>query len=180
MKRGMLALTVLFGTLVYNSVSAVPINPNQWYEFRTVTGGGTEGCFQNGCVDVAGAIEVMNGPWTFNGAGVFEVNDAFTLIDQFEIFDFGASQGVTSPNPFGPSCGSSLAACLAAPGASRGNFAMGPGSHSITITNLLQDGGAHLFRFNTSASVPEPATLALLGLAIAGFGFTRKKESGAS
>jgi hypothetical protein len=77
------------------------------------------------------------------------VTDAFSLGDRFEVFDSGVSLGQTSSVPVGGACGSDPVPCLAS--ASNATFALGAGSHSITITATTSPfgGGAAYFRIAT-------------------------------
>ena len=94
------------------TAQAVAISSGTWYAFSTNPGGATGGCSPadptSSCVIPAGAVDVGPSPWTFSGAGTFEVLDLFILTDQFEVLDFGALVGTTSA-PGGGSCGSSIA-----------------------------------------------------------------------
>ena len=101
-----------------------------WLEFA-FTGGGTlaTGCAPAdpagpGCTSSSGGNSVFVGapPWTFTapGGGLdLTVTDAFLNGDEFEIFDFGASIGLTAVAGSG-SCGSDPVPCLANPASSSG------------------------------------------------------------
>ncbi len=66
------------------------------------------------------------------------VTDAFEASDRFEILDFGAPIGMTSPLVAGVpvDCGDDPEVCLATPGMSTGLFALAAGAHSFTIVPL--------------------------------------------
>jgi hypothetical protein len=114
--------------------------------------------------------------WTFTLAspGTLTFLDLFLSVDQFEIFDNLVSLGVTSAPVDGGTCGSDFTCALADARYSRGIFALAPGSYSITGTHLAGQSGAGAFIVETT--VPEPGTLALLGLALAGFAASRRRK----
>jgi len=88
------------------------------------------------------------------------VTDAFLRVDQFDVFDFGVSLGLTSvPSGIG-SCGDDPVPCLLDPAVSHGIYGLGPGAHSITIQQVAGMAGAGYFRVD---AIPEPASLTLLG-----------------
>ncbi len=108
----------------------------------------TDGTYHGICWDGIGpttacdfGFPIADPPWTMDcGAAScwFTVLDGLVPIDQFEVFDFGGSIGISSaPNPAGPGCGIDPAACLAEPSISRGIFCLGPGTHSITVNQIL-------------------------------------------
>jgi hypothetical protein len=87
------------------------------------------------------------------------VTDAFALGDQFEVFDFGVSVGITSP-PGSGSCGDDPEPCLADPNASSGTFNLGPGPHSIEIVPVaLFSPGAAYFKVESTGPAPGEADL---------------------
>jgi hypothetical protein len=107
------------------------------------------------------------GPFTFNAATPvrLDVTDDFFQGDRFEVFDFGASLGLTS------SVASALAgevgpeAAFNSPLWSHGSFFLSAGAHSITIGAAANpyDGGRGYLR---ALSVPEPHSIAISALAL--------------
>jgi hypothetical protein len=183
MKNGLKVLTAVLAIAGFAAfaapASAGVISEYTIYEFSWL---GTGGSFATGCTpaDPGGlactpASDVPTTPadapaWTFvapaSGA-LFGVQDAFAMVDKFEVFDFGVSMGTTSAPP-GGACGDSIAVCYTS-GASHGLFVMAPGAHSITIKHLEGVTGAAFFAWaaDEGSRVPTPAGagLALLGMA---------------
>lgn len=154
---------------------AGPINPDTWYQFSfTDAGIEARGCDPEDpaggfCVPSSGTLttNLDAPPWTFTalaGGNLLTVVDAFVTGDQFEVFDFGVSIGLTSA-PADGDCGDDPVPCLTDPNASKGGFLLAPGDHSISIVPVLSPGGggsAYLFVAG-EAVIPEPGIWILFG-----------------
>jgi hypothetical protein len=144
-----------------------------WYEF----GFGGAGTMAGSGAATVPTVPVSNiaddSPWTFSGAATFTVQDLFLSVDRFEVFDFGVSLGLTSAPVDGGACGAVIAACIADARYSRGTFNLGAGAHSITILHTEGIAGAAVFRAD---SVPEPASLVLLGAGLAGLAVKARRR----
>ena len=106
-------------------------------------------------------------PWTFvapaSGASLV-VTDAFESTERFELFDFGASLGLTSA-PAATAvveCGDDPVVCLAS------------GAHSITLTPTMSQGGGGYLLVTAAVVVPEPGVLALLAIGLAAIALQRR------
>jgi PEP-CTERM motif len=102
-------------------------------------------------------------PWTFTGAALLTITDAFESGDRFEVFDFGVSLGLTSASAIGTDCGDDPVPCLANAAMSHGSFALGAGQHSITIVAVDSPSGGGA-AYLIAALVPEPSSLLLLAI----------------
>jgi len=155
--------------LVTGVASATPIAIDQWYEFGFLGGGGDPLLSGAGTTPGLLSIQVGDPAWTFTCASActLTVTDGFIDVDRFEFFDFGTSLGDTSaPSGTGFSCGNDELGCLAAPQMSHGSFILAAGDHSITGTHLIGIPGAAFFIVSVPTSVPEPGSLALIGIAL--------------
>lgn len=168
---------LLLGAAFAASAVGGPITVDDplWYEFSWSGLGAAGGC--DACTPSSGGNSQFADapPWTFVGPAVLTVTDAFLRGDQFEVFNNLVSLGFTSA-PFGSgTCGSDPVTCLADPSVSSGVFVLGPGAHSITINQLLNDfSGAGYFRVDST--VPEPSTWLLMGGSLLGLGLLRRRK----
>jgi YVTN family beta-propeller protein len=121
-------------------------------------------------------------PWTFVApiqGVILTVTDAFTSGERFQVFDFGASLGLTSAPVLGADCGDDPVPCLSTAGISKGLFHLNSGNHSITIIPTISpDGGGS--GYLSADPVPEPMTSALLAAGLAAVAFLRRRLTAGS
>jgi hypothetical protein len=184
-----LPLLLLVMLSLASSALGSPLTLGVWNQFAFSTAGtaatGCDPADPSGpfCIPSSGTPTTFLGapPWTFNSVGgsLLTVTDAFTAGDRFQIFDFGASFGLTSLPVDSSNCGDDPVPCLADPNISHGQFLLAAGPHSLTIIPTLapSDGGSG-FLFVTAATtpVPEPATCALLGSSLLALVFMRRRQ----
>jgi hypothetical protein len=114
-------------------------------------------------------------PWTFVApiaGALLTVVDSFEAGDRFEIFDFGASLGLTSAPVGSADCGDDPVPCLADPNTSSGTFSLLAGAHSLTI--VPTEGGFGSGYLQVLAAVPAPGTLLLLASGLLGLGLSSR------
>ncbi len=180
MKKITRALALLAFVSAPFAAQSATVNQNTWYTFGffgvgtpLISGDG----FDQGTNP--GSLAAPDGPWEFTlvNSATLIVLDLFLSFDEFAISNFGSLLGNTSASTVGGSCSSDITCALGDSSYSRGLFNLGPGSYSITGTQIAGQGGAGAFIIQPSA-VPIPAAGGLLlgALGLLGVGRLRKSR----
>lgn len=165
-------------------VYATPVTANgSYHEFLFGATGSFATSCGGGCTPTTNPLAEQTGvpPYTFTGAATVFVLDLFLQGDEFTLYDNGSVIGNTSivANTAAGTCGGDIACSLADVGYSRGSFALGAGSHSITVQTLRNavgtSGGAAVLSVSAPPTVPEPGTELLTMTGVAAIGMLRMR-----
>ena len=133
----------------------------------------------------AAGADNIQGPFTFTHGSptTLSVTDDSLKGDQFEVFDFGSSLGVTSlvPKVGGSDSGLGPDAAFADPTYSHGTFSLAAGAHSLTLRAIGPSffAGRGYLRIDETAQVPEYGhSSILMGIALAGLGLISFRING--
>ena len=165
-------LTAVAVVVASTAAQAGAISTNVWYVFGFYVGFSSplEG-WRSQIPD--GATLPDDGPWTFTLAApaVLSWTDLQNSGDRFEFFDNGVSIGVSGPDvPYGSGDCDTIACALGDSNYGKGSAILGAGNHSLSGTFLGVIGNGF-----GGFIIPEPGTLALIGMALASLAFTRRR-----
>jgi MYXO-CTERM domain-containing protein len=178
MKTARVLTVLLFALSLGATARADVILTDTWYLAAfDALGGPVTGAGRDG-VD---SIDPGSPAWTFTIADdhVLTVLDCCVQYDQFDVYDGATFLGFTSGGITADFC-STAAACDVLPGVGRGDFLLGAGFHSITMTVSSFYGPGELFFSvrDVPDQVPEPGMMLLAAVGVAALGLRRRLTRG--